>query len=208
MRRIALVNASPQGPASALLDDFSEAFAVYERLSAQAFGEKIGAVCEKAAVCDGTEQESAEHAEHRYDTAILAIALDTEEDAAKLQPGCVAADAQDALAKLPARTPIYVLATAGGADVQPARALLAHLEKACRARDFAWMGSLLVTDAKLVASVRRTARMGVWRRRTSEAVDELIAHVRAKQSAGVLEVAHPIPRALRPLAQLIYGHRL
>ena len=103
MRRIALVNASPQGPASALLDDFSEAFAVYERLSAQAFGEKIGAVCE---VCDGTEQESAEHAEYCYDAAILAIALDTEEDAAKLQPGCVAADAQGALAKLPARTPI------------------------------------------------------------------------------------------------------
>lgn len=200
-RHIALVDLHPGSPASLLLDDFAEAFAVYERLSAQTFGEEIGAVCERFPLERNAEQDG-----RRCDAAILAAALNAEENAPGPRPDRAAADAQDALAKLPVRTPIYVLATVNDADVQPGREFLARLEEACREAGLTWMGSLLVADARLVAAVQRTARMGVWRRRTSEAVDELIAHVRMGQHAGATEIAHPVPRLLRPLARLIYVH--
>lgn len=201
-RHIALVDLRPGSPASLLLDDFADAFAVYERLSAQTFGEKIGAVCERF-----PSERNAEQAEHRYGAAILAAALSAGENAPEPRPDRAAANAQDALAKLPARTPIYVLATVNDADAQPGREFLARLEEACREAGLTWMGSLLVADAQLVAAVQRTARMGIWRRRTSEAVDELIAHVRMGQHAGALEIARPVPRALRPLARLIYTRK-
>lgn len=200
-RHIALVDLRPGSPASLLLDDFAEAFAVYERLSARTFGEEVGAVCERLPL-----ERSAGQTGRRCDAAILAAALRSAGgNAPEPQPGRAAADAQDVLAKLPARTPIYVLATVNDADAQPGREFLARLEEACREADLTWMGSLLVADARLVAAVQSTARMGIWRRRTSEAVDELIAHVRMGQHAGALEIARPVPRPLRPLARLIYA---
>lgn len=84
------------------------------------------------------------------------------------------------------------------------------LRNACAAQGCDWGGMLFVGEAADLARHCETARMGSWRRRTSEAMDRLIAAVRMGTSveacqlqagasepidpASVIDVRQPLPR--------------
>ncbi len=84
------------------------------------------------------------------------------------------------------------------------------LKNACAARGNTWGGMLYIGSAADLARRFGTTRMGIWRRRTSEATDRLIAAIRVGASveecqlhagaaspidpASIIDVRRPFPR--------------
>ena len=204
---MALLDLCPHTVASLLLDDFAEAFAVYENLNARTFHEDVQAVCAHYA------PDAGNGVQQPFDTAVVACSWEATGEGREALitriEKAVRSNARQTTADLRARKShtqrpcsLYAIITVNDKDPQPGRALITNLEKAYARWGATWMGALLVADARPLTAVWRTARMGVWRRRTSEATDELIARVRMRQPAGVLEVTRPIPPLLRPFVHL------
>lgn len=92
----------------------------------------------------------------------------------------LAADAErGAPPELPTGARVYAVCVTGGADPAPALDALDGLAKRCAAAGLSWRGGLAVTDAAAVAASAGAPRMGWRRRRVSEAVDRLVAAIRA-----------------------------
>lgn len=80
-------------------------------------------------------------------------------------------------------TGVYaLLAVDGEPDI--AVSTFAALEEACSARGLAWHGGVVVGDADLLPRVARLPRMGLARRRVSEALDHLLVALLANGNAG------------------------
>lgn len=83
---------------------------------------------------------------------------------------------------LPRGVCVYALVCT--AEDRPATDDLARLERECGERGLAWMGGLLIGDAGLLPQMARRPRMGWARRRVSEAVDQLLIALLARQPFG------------------------
>lgn len=166
-RRIALagVDAGGTGAVGCLLADFAEALPVYARLAGMAAPELAHARCDRdVAGCD---------------TVLIGLML-----------GAGAPDAGELpLSYAEPGTRVYALVCTEGEPGFAAQELEALAER-CGARGLRWMGGLAVGDAAVLPRVAGRARMGWARRRVSEAVDRLIAAVRAGLPA-VDELARP-----------------
>lgn len=80
-------------------------------------------------------------------------------------------------------TGVYaLLAVDGEPDI--AVSTFAALEEACSARGLAWHGGVVVGDADLLPRIARLPRMGLARRRVSEALDHLLVALLANGNAG------------------------
>ena len=80
-------------------------------------------------------------------------------------------------------TSVYaLLATDGNPDI--AASAFAGLEEACSARGLVWRGGVAVGDAGLLPRIARLPRMGLARRRVSEALDCLLVALLASGNTG------------------------
>ncbi|WP_455139612.1 hypothetical protein [Thermophilibacter sp.] len=84
-----------------------------------------------------------------------------------------------ALPELPPGARVYAVCVTDGTDPAPALDALGELARRCAAAGLAWRGGLAVIDADVVARAVRCPRMGWRRRRVSEAIDRLVAAIRA-----------------------------
>lgn len=112
-------------------------------------------------------------------------------------------------ASVPEGARVYAVVTAPSIDGAEARPTTASLERACAGRGALWSGALVVGDEAWHLRWASAPRMG-WRRRgTSEAVDRLIAAVRAGADFPSELVRPALPRrvlcalldAIAPLAR-------
>ena len=97
-------------------------------------------------------------------------------------------------APVPEGARVYAVVTAPSLDGTEARPATASLERACAAQGALWSGALVVGDAAWQLRWADAPRMG-WRRRgTSEAVDRLIAAVRAGADFPSEQARPALPR--------------
>ncbi|AEB07460.1 hypothetical protein Corgl_1359 [Coriobacterium glomerans PW2] len=216
--RIACVCASPNGDASAtslLLDDFEDAFYAYERISAHSFEDDARAVRDEHAEiirfqmsadgelrqrevvgssCDAT---SSLETLASCDTIVIGYPVYL----AALPSGAIRLLEQlsemDALAR---GARIYAISNLGLYDAARGRAACGVLGCFCRVADLMWGGALVVAGDGMIVPTAGTPRMGRLRRRTSEAIDQLILAVRTGASImatdGIIEVPCALPRFL------------
>lgn len=100
-------------------------------------------------------------------------------------------------AAVPAGARVYAVVTAPSPDGAEARTLLAGLGHTCAARGARWSGALVVGDAAWQLRWSAAPRMGWRRRATSEAVDRLIAAIRAGADFPTETVRPPLARRCR-----------
>ncbi len=158
-RSVALVGADGNAATSTLLADAAEALPVYARLSDVAAPELVRAA---------TGADVA-----RCDTVLLALTLGPSAPSVEELP----------LSYAPAGARVYALLCVDD-DPEVATHALAALEERCGERGLAWMGGLVVGDAGLLPQMARRPRMGWARRRISEAVDQLLIALLARQPFG------------------------
>lgn len=160
-RRIALLAVDATDAVSCLFADFAEALPVYAELAGMAAPELV--LVDDARAADGC------------DTVLLGALFDAGEKSERLA-ACLRSCAPG--------TRVYALGATDTRDPRSAVPTLAALVDACEELGLLWMGSVMMGHAALLPNVAGCPRMGWARRRTSEAVDRLIAAVRAGLPAG------------------------
>ncbi|MBM6817476.1 hypothetical protein H6A23_10010 [Olsenella uli] len=180
-RRVTLVNAGPRDARSAtahLLADLAEALPVYARMAGVEAPEVTeGAPSGRGAIVLGCESRA---------DAPPARLLDLLEDPrGTLAPG--------------AR--VYALCVTGRYEPERALPSLDAIERSCPAHGARWMGGVAVGGGELVLPTAGAPRMGIWRRRRSEAIDRLVVAILSGAETGVV-LAHPaVPRWAYRLAR-------
>lgn len=160
--------------AAHLLDDFSEALAVYARLG----GDPVPEIVRGEPTLE--------------DALVIGCAAEVGDEAARL------------VGSLAAGTRVYALVATEACDPSQAAASFEQLKDLCREANLAWEGGLAVGGARLRDAVRHTPRMGWLRRDLSEKVDQLVLAVRCGTPVGTLESKPPVPRwAWRALIGII-----
>lgn len=207
-----------EGPAdraaALVLDDFAEAFEVYERLAAEAVGNADDALqlqritpdtlafrplaCSRVVIACGVTanetlgQASPQAAERAAFERKASQAAQSVRTVGKPR----AQGVEGILPLLDPATYVYVIAVAAASEAPLGSAFSTYMERRCAALGLFWMGGLFLERADLVTAVRFKPRLGAWRRRVSESVDELIGCVRAQAPSGNLYVAYPVPKPL------------
>lgn len=185
-RRLAVVDASPHGERDAtglLLADLAEALGVYARAWAEMpEPELVPMACPRAGAGDASALAGC-------DTMLLGYPLCK----GALPPGLVDLLGRAATSLAPG-TRVYALASGEAYEPERIGPSLSEVEGLCRAAGARWMGGVAVGGSPLVAATARTPRMGMARRRRSEAVDRLIFAMLAGEPAGVIDVRPPLPR--------------
>lgn len=77
-----------------------------------------------------------------------------------------------------------------------------RLRGTCAARGCTWGGMLFIGEAADLARRFDTARMGLWRRRTSEATDRLIAAIRSGVSVEECQLRAGAPTPIDPASAI------
>lgn len=179
--RVALVNAGPRGARSAtahLLADLAEALPVYARMAGVEAPEVTeGAPSGRDAIVLGCES--------RTDTPPARLLDLLESLRGELAPGMR----------------VYALAVTGRYEPERALPSLDAVERACSASGARWMGGVAVGGGELVLPTAAAPRMGIWRRRRSEAVDRLILAILSGAEAGVILARPAVPRWAYRLAR-------
>ena len=184
-RHIALVNVDGDNCSSAIafiLDDFEEAFNVYARHDA----DPDARISDITHLDASRTSEDGMEARPSFDTVILGY------DACENDlPGRIANQLHDLL------TPgmrLYAIATAKDHDPELAASSFKSLETFCSEYRLSWCGGLAVGASDMIPAIAKTPRMGMVRRRLSEATDKLILAVRCGTDAGALTAPAPVPR--------------
>lgn len=172
--RVALVNAGPRGAWSAtahLLADLAEALPVYARMAGVEAPEVTeGAPSGRGAIVLGCES--------RADTPPARLLDLLESPRGELAPGMR----------------VYAVAVTGLYEPERALPSLDAIERACSASGARWMGGVAVGGGELILPTAAEPRMGIWRRRRSEAVDRLIMAILSGAEAGVILARPAVPR--------------
>ena len=221
-RRIALVNACPRtasgeavrpGDATApadlsptpaaesathfLLADLEDALRVYARHAARELGDDPDLACPDIVRFPCARPGSVNAAAvASCDAVMLGFPLCGE---------TVPRTLEDLLRRLDGRlvpeTRIYALVVTDSLDTSACSPAISAVRELCLANGALWQGGVMAGGAALLSRTERSPRMGMLRRRTSEAVDELIAHLRSGTDAGEIAVKQPIPRFAYRLLQ-------
>ena len=192
--RVALVNASLRGEAGAtghLIADLADALCAYAR----AYGE--GPVPELVPM--GCPREGAGDASVLVGCDTLLLAYPPQGD---VPPSGLADLLGRARGLVAGGTRAYALAVTRLADPSSADPSLREVEGLCRAASMRWMGEVAVGGSDAVVPLAGSPRMGIARRRTSEAVDRLVIAMLGGIRSDAAHVRQPVPRwALRLLAR-------
>ena len=184
-RHIALVNADGDSCSSAIafiLDDFEEAFNVYARhdTDPDTCAPDITRLDANRAKGAGTR------ALPSFDTVILGYAA-CESDL----PSRIANQLHDLSTP---GTRLYAIETAEDHDPEFAASSFKSLKTFCSEYRLSWCGGLAVGASDMIPAVASAPRMGMMRRRLSEATDKLILAVRCGTDAGTITVPAPVPQ--------------
>lgn len=157
LQNIAYISIPDSADLDFLLWDLQDAIAAYARLSGTSLPCPVD-----LGTGDGVSA---------VDGIVFAVedALDNEEMA-------VVEQALDCLGDAGAR--VYVVVQAAYGSAEQAHVAVGHLRKACEHRGLSWCGGVTVCTGAGVAALRRSPRMGLFRRPFSEAMDKLVGAVR------------------------------
>ncbi len=194
-KRIALVNASPKGPRSAtahLLADLAEAFGAYAQLAGVTAPELVSVGCPSAAP---SVSEKAVQALAGCDAAVLGYPLYVD----ALPAGLVEL-LERAQGELAPGTRVYTLANLGFYEPEQILPSFAVVESFCRAAGVCWMGGVALGGGGMILPCAHMPRMGMMRRRVSEAVDELVGALLTGGELGTVLSKPPLPRFAYKLA--------
>ena len=188
-RHIALINADDgtRTATALILDDFDEAFAVYAHhdVSLDAFAPQIDRVM------PGSLDTDHERSHVCFDTAVLGCALcdgNSDEHVADLIRVLVKNGSLGKGARL------YAIVSTTRYEPDYAIASFTRLEAICSEYRLAWCGGLAVGASDMIPATAEMPRMGMMRRRLSEATDMLILAVRCSADAGTIMVPASVPR--------------
>lgn len=177
-RQIALIDASDskETKTTFVLDDFEEAFNVYARHDADP-----GMLAPEIFRFDmaGMDEHDKRKLSH-FDTLVIGCALG----------GRSIERLQGFLAQ---GTRLYAIAVSDDYKVGHVVLSLTSLKDTCSEQGLSWYGGLAVGADNLIPYMRGKPRMGMLRRRLSEATDKLILAVRCGTDAGTITVPAPIP---------------
>ena len=179
-RRIAVIDGGGDGrgsPISLVLDDFEEAFWVYARHGAgpDARIPRIDRLSPS-------------------DPAALGASADAVVLGCALRSGTMPEEALMVVAALPEDTRLYAIATDERYGAGSAPSPIASLRESCAETGVCCCGGLIAYASSLIPAAANMPRMGMARRRLSEATDRLILAVRCGTDAGTIEARPPIPR--------------
>lgn len=171
-RRIALIcanDADTTGIARWLLDDFQDALLAYDRASSVPSARLDPPAFER--IDDARTVDLS-----RCDTLVVGFSL--------AAGAANAADTLDIQAERPAQglrpeTPVYAIGVTDAYEPELAEPAFSEISRWCQANGLAWSGGLIMGGGSLAPALIRSPRMGMMRRRWSEAMDRLIAAVRA-----------------------------
>ena len=175
-----------------LLDDFEEAYRAYAHEMAQMFGVSDDVTTPRfVRMAPQGDDAFAAHAE--CGSVVIGYALEADEDAA----GSIA-NAVRLLSPVDASRGmrVYAIAVDHSYDAENALVSLDALRVSCSEAGLLFSGGVLIGGGALLPRLVNKPRMGVARRRVSEATDELIEAVREGRDAGVIKAKPPMPRFL------------
>ena len=176
--RVGLLNLAEGGGARAVqlvLDDLAEAGAFYELHSGVA--RPVEFVSGEAGGCDAFEPCAA----NGCDAFVLGFYLDKAGEFAFAGQEVV-----DTLRGLPQDAVIYGLCCSAPFAAPAALHGLGQLEAACVESGHAWCGGMVVRCAGALPRLKNKPRMGMARRKVSEAADELLLAIRCGSHAGTV----------------------
>lgn len=187
---IALINADADGRQTItafILDDFEEAFGVYARLDAdpEAFIPQISRIAPGSLRADG------ERARAHFDTVVLGYAFNDDESTCRIVNLIRDLVAHSSFSK---GTRLYAIACTSDYESENAVASFGSLKAVCPEHKLSWCGGLAVAASDMIPTTANMPRMGMMRRRLSEATDKLILAVRCGVDASTITVPAPVPR--------------
>lgn len=176
--RVGLLNLAEGDGAQAVqlvLDDLAEAGAFYELHSGVA--RPVEFVSGEAGGCDAFEPCAA----NGCDAFVLGFYLDKAGESAFAGQEVV-----DTLRVLPQDAVVYGLCCSAPFAAPAALHGLGQLEAACVESGHAWCGGMVVRCAGSLPRLKNKPRMGMARRKVSEAADELLLAIRCGSRAGTV----------------------
>lgn len=203
--RVGLLNLAEGDGARAvrfILDDLAEAGAFYELHSGVtspvefALGEadeRDASVLGEAGGCDASVPGDASSC----DAFVLGFYL---HDADEFAPIGQAADS--VYRNLPRGAMVYGLCCSESFAADPAPRALEQLEAACAESGLVWCGGMAVRCAGVLPRLQGKPRMGMARRKVSEATDELLLAIRCDLRAGTILSRPGLPWCLREAMRL------
>ena len=176
--RVGLLNLAEGDGAQAVqlvLDDLAEAGAFYELHSGVA--RPVEFVSGEAGGCDAFEPCAA----NGCDAFVLGFYLDKAGESAFAGQEVV-----DTLRVLPQDAVVYGLCCSAPFAAPAAFHGLGQVEAACVESDHTWCGGMVVRCAGALPRLKNKPRMGMARRKVSEAADELLLAIRCGSRAGTV----------------------
>lgn len=189
-RRIALIDidaGKKKTATSFILDDFEEAFSVYAHHDADpeaSIPELIRTPSDRTFSSDTREL-------HDIDTIVLGCSLNASDSSDRLRALLSNLSAAHVLTS-DARA--YMIASDTRYEPENAKSTFSSFENLWLQAGASWCGGLAAYASALIPATAHMARMGMARRRLSEATDRLILTVRCGTGAGTIVVPAPVPR--------------
>lgn len=157
LQNIAYISIPDSADLEFLLWDLQDAIAAYAQLSGTSLPRPVNLGADDASsVADGI---------------VFAV-----EDALDNETMTAVEQALDCLGDAGAR--VYVVVQAAYGSAEQAHVAVGRLREACEHRGLSWCGGVTVCTGAGVAALRRSPRMGLFRRPFSEAMDKLVGAVR------------------------------
>lgn len=178
-RRIALIDTGDgdRSATSLILDDFEEAFRAYAHHDS-------GPGCRIPKIAR-VSSDRLSALDELSDTVVLGYAVGD---------GTLPVEALELISTLAEGTRLYAIAADGRYGRDGADNPFGALEHLCARSGVSWRGGLVANASEMIPACAGMPRMGMARRRLSEATDKLILAVRCGIDAGLIEARAPIPR--------------